>query len=398
MDSTVRWLLVALLVVHGLIHFLGAVNGFGWAAVPQLTQPISAGMGVVWLSAGLLVLASAAMIAAAAPPWWWAVALLAALVSQIAIVTSWGDAKAGTAVNVILLVVAAYGFLSAGPFSFGAQWSTHAKAALEQVDPAPPVLIDADLGTLPTPLAAYIRRSGAVGKPRVTTFYADLHGRIRSAPDTAWMSFTGKQLNTYGENPQRMFIINARRSGVPVEVLHLFRDATATMQVKLLSAFPIVDSKGPEMDRAETVTIFNDLVALAPGAIVDAPVRWTSVDEHRVHGTFTLGQHSVSATLIFDEQHDLVDFGSADRLRASQDGTSFTPQEWSTPLLAHRDVDGRRVVAVGEGRWNAPDPEGLFTYLEIHLDAISFNVDGPQTTAVNAPRQPATSPTSTRKP
>ena len=376
MDNIARWILVAVLVVHGLIHFLGVAKGFGWASVPQLKEPISAGMAVVWLSGGVLLLAAAAMIAASAPSWWWVVALLAAVVSQVAIVSSWGDAKVGTVVNVILLVVAAYGFFSAGPFSLSTQWTTHANAALEQAEAAAPVLIEADLKDLPMPLADYIRGSGAVGKPRTTSFSADFHGRIRSAPNKAWMSFTGKQLNTYGENPQRLFIMHARRSGLPVEVLHLYRDATATMQVKVLSAFPIVNAKGPDMDRAETVTIFNDLVVLAPGAIVDAPVLWTAVDEHRVHGTFTLGQHSVSATLVFDEQHDLVDFVSADRLRASQDGTSFTQQEWSTPLLAHRDVDGRRVIAVGEGRWNAPDPEGLFTYLEIHLDAISFNVKG----------------------
>ncbi len=374
MKSVVRWFVVALLVIHGLIHFLGVAKGFGWASVPQLREPISVGMGVVWLSGGVLVLATAALIAAAAPSWWWAIAVLAALVSEIAIVTSWSDAKVGTLANLILILVAVHGFLSVGPFSFGARWTTQANAALEQVDSAPPILTEADLTALPALLAAYIRRSGAVGKPSTTSFCADIHGRIRSSPDTAWMHFTGRQLNTYGENPQRMFIMHAMRSGIPVEVLHLFHDATATMQVKLLSAFPIVDAKGPEMDRAETVTIFNDLVVFAPGAIVTAPVQWTPVDEHRVHGVFTLGQHSVSATLVFDEQHDLVDFVSPDRSRASED-TSFTQQEWATPLLAHRDADGRRVLAVGEGRWNAPQPEGPFTYLELNLDAISFNVD-----------------------
>lgn len=375
MDSVVRWLVVALLVGHGLIHILGMVKGFGWAPVPQLKEPISVGMGVVWLAGGVLVLTAAAMIAAGAPSWWWVIALLAVLVSQIAIVTAWNDAKVGTLANVILLVVAAHGFLSAGPFSFDAQWEAHADAALEQVDAAPAVLTEADLQGLPTPLADYIRASGAIGKPRTTSFTADIHGRIRSDPDTTWMSFTGRQLSTYGENPQRMFIMRAKRSGVPVEVMHLFHDTKATMQVKVLSAFPIVDAKGAEMDRGETVTVFQELVAFAPGAIIDAPVQWSAVDDDRVHGIYTLGQHSVSATLVFDEDHDLVDFVSPDRLRASDDGSSFTQQEWSTPLLEHRDVDGRRVLAVGEGRWNAPEPEGLFAYLEIHVDDISYNVD-----------------------
>lgn len=190
------------------------------------------------------------------------------------------------------------------------------------------------------------------------------------------MSFTGRQLNTYGEHPQRMFIMHARRSGLPAEVLHLFHHATATMQVRVLSAFPVVDAKGPEMDRSETVTVFQELVALAPVAIVDAPVRWTAVDEQRVHGVYTLGQHSVSAMLVFDDRHDLVDFVSLDRSRASDDGTSFTAQEWSTPLLEHRNTDGWRVPAVGEGRWRSPEVERPFSYLEITFDAISFDAGG----------------------
>ena len=43
------------------------------------------------------------------------------------------------------------------------------------------------------------------------------------------------------------------------------------MRAKALSVATVVDASGPEMDRGETVTVFNDLVVLAPGAIVDAP-------------------------------------------------------------------------------------------------------------------------------
>lgn len=377
MNNRVRWAVVPLLAVHGLIHFLGVAKGFRWASVPQLKEPISAGMGIVWLTAGMLVLAVAVMIGAAAASRWWMISLLAALSSQIAIVTSWGDAKDGTVPNVILLAVAAWAFFSTGPFSFSARWAAHADAALNQVDATPPTLTEADLQDLPEPLADYIRRSGAIGKPKSTSVSAAIHGRIRSAPGAPWMSFTGRQLNTYGKHPQRLFIMKARRSGIPVDVLHLFVGTKATMQVKVLSAFLMIGVKGPELDRAETVTLFNDLVVFAPGAIVDAPVEWMAVDGRQVRGVYTLGQNSVTATLVFDENRDLVTFISPDRLRASGDGSSFISQEWSTPLLAHRDVDGRRVLEAGEGHWNAPQPEGPFTYLEIRVDDISFNVDGP---------------------
>ena len=374
--------MVAVLAGHGLIHLLGVVKAFGWAEVSELEQPIGPGGGVVWLLAAVLVLASAVLIAAGAPTWWWAVAVLAAVVSQIAIATAWSDAKFGTAANLILLLAAAYGFASLGPGSFHAQFRDQAvEAAADARAASRAVVTETDLADLPKPLADYVRRSGSVGKPRVTSFSAQFHGRIRSGPDQSWMRFTGEQFNSYGAQPQRVFIMDATRSGIPVTVLHSFRDTTATMRAKVLSVFTVVDASGREMDRGETVTVFNDLVVLAPGAIVDAPVRWTTVDAHHVRGVFTDGDQTVSAELTFDGNHDLVDFVSADRLRASPDGKSFQPQVWSTPLAEHRDADGRRILVIGEGLWHAPQPEGLFSYVEFHIDDIAYNPGGTEAAA-----------------
>jgi hypothetical protein len=369
----IRWVVVAILVGHGLIHLLGAAKGLGWAEVPALKEPISAGTGALWLLAAVLVLLSAGLIAVGAPTWWWAAALLGAAVSQTAIVSSWSDAKAGTAVNVLLVVASVYGFASVGPTSFHAQWRDRSALALAEAaqDHAP--LTERDLADLPTPLAAYLRRSGAVGQPRVTSFVATFHGRIRSGPGQAWMPFAGRQVNSFGLRPQRLFIMDAKRSGLPVTVLHQYNDATATMRAKVLSLVPVVDAAGPEMNRGETVTVFNDLVAFAPGAIVDAPIQWTAVDSSHVRGVLTVGDESVSAVLTFDTDHRLVDFVSQDRSRASSDGRSFTPLPWSTPLSDHREIRGHLVPMAGEARWEAPAPEGSFTYVDLDLDDIVYN-------------------------
>lgn len=373
MATVIRWVLVVVLVGHGLLQLPGTAKGFGWAQVSQLTDPVGPWRAGLWLVAAVLVLACAVLLAAGPPTCWWAVAVIAAAVSQAAILTSWSDARAGTVVNVVLVVAAGYAFASVGPFSFRAQWQDQAARALSAVDRDPAVVTAADLTVLPDPLAAYLRRSGAVGKPRVTSFCAAFHGRIRSSPTAHWMPFTRRQLNTYRAHPQRLFIMDATRSGLPVTVLHVFGDATATMRAKALSLVTVVDAAGAEMDRGETVTVFNDLVVLAPGAIIGAPVRWTAVDARHVRGVFTDGAQSVSAVLTFDANHDLVDFVSEDRLRASPDGRSFTRQRWSTPLSGHEEAGGHRVLTAGEGRWHPPSPEGEFTYLELHLDTISYN-------------------------
>ncbi len=374
MTTTLRWLLVAVFAGHGLIHLLGVAKGFGLADVSRLTEPIGFVGGALWLLAAAVVLSAAVRLAVGAPTWWWALALGAAAISQIAIGTSWSDARAGTIVNLILVLAAGYVFAAEGPSSFPAQYRERATHALADIDPSPAVVAESDLAGLPSPLAAYIRRAGAVGQPRVVSFHADFHGRIRSGPDAPWMPFTGQQVNTYGSQPQRVFLMDATRSGLPVTVLHVFDSSTATMRVKLLSLFTLVDASGPEMDRGETVTVFNDLVVMAPGAILDAPVTWTAIDPRHVRGEFTNGGEPVSAVMTFNAEHDLVDFVSDDRTRASADGRTFAQHRWSTPLTGHHDSDGHRVFTLGEGVWHTGPHGESFTYLELHLDAISYNV------------------------
>jgi hypothetical protein len=167
-------------------------------------------------------------------------------------------------------------------------------------------LTDGDLASLPARVQRYVRATGAVGRARTRDFHLRFHGEIRSGPDGPWMPFTGEQYNFYDE-PSRLFIMDARRRGIPFQALHRYLGASATMRVRIAGLVTVADAKGPEMDVAETVTLFNDLCVFAPGAIAEAPVRWREIDEHRVLATFTNAGHVVTATLVFDDADRLVD-------------------------------------------------------------------------------------------
>jgi len=178
------------------------------------------------------------------------------------------------------------------------------------------------------------------------------------------------QHNFPGE-PARFFLMDARMRGLPVDVFHAFRGRSATMRVRLLSLVPIVDASGPELDRAETVTLFNDLCLLAPGALIDPAIRWEPVDERSVRAHYTLGSVTIGAVLMFNEAGELVDFVSDDRFAVSSDGRTFTRQRWSTPMRDYRRMGAQRVGTRGEGRWHPPG--GEFTYLELELLELQVN-------------------------
>lgn len=114
MARVLRWMVVGVVAVHGLVHLLGAVKGFGWATVDALSEPISTSAGVLWLLAAALVAGAAVTFALGPPRWWWALAVSAAVVSQVMVVTAWSDAKAGTAANLVLVVAALVSVAPAG--------------------------------------------------------------------------------------------------------------------------------------------------------------------------------------------------------------------------------------------------------------------------------------------
>jgi len=363
-----RWFFVALLAVHGLLHLLGFAKAFGLAELAQLTRPVSKTQGILWLVATLAFLLTA-VLALAAPRSWWALAFGAVALSQIAIVTAWPDAKFGTVANVLVLAGAVYGCASQGPSSFRAEYlrEVRKRAALPLTNT---LVREADLESLPEPVRRYLQVTGSVGLPRVEQLRATWMGRIRASADEPWMEFTAEQHN-YPDEPARFFLMDATRSGLAVDVLHAFHEHAASMRVRLLSMFPLVDARGPELDRAETVTLLNDLCLLAPSALLGSAAQWEAVDEASARITYTVGSNTVSALVSFDESGELVDFVSNDRLAASSDGKQFTQKRWSTPVTEYRSFGRRRVFTRGEARWHGP--EGAFSYLEIELVDLEVN-------------------------
>jgi hypothetical protein len=386
MRNLLRRTVVVIILLHGLIHLLGAAKAMGWAEVAALKEPIGTVAGLGWLLAAALMLLTAGL-AALRVDWWWRVAVPAVLVSQVVIVTSWSDARTGTLANALLALCAGYGYASHGRRSLRARFHREVETALATSDPPTDVVTDADLDHFPGCVAGYLRRSGAVGQPRVGSFRATIHGRIRGGATQRWMPFTGEQVNTYGPEPTRQFFIDASRSGLPVDVLHVFSHGQASMQVRLCSVATLADAHGPELDRAETVTVFNDLCVLAPAALVDAPVTWQGSGDHTARAVYTLGSRTITADLAFNTAGELVDFVSDDRSAASADGKTFTPRRWSTPLQGYRDVDPRHVAVDGEAHWHTTGTDDEFTYLDFHVDQINYNVASHD--AVAAGRWPA---------
>jgi hypothetical protein len=374
-----RFVLVGLLSVHGLIHLLGFVKAFEFAPVPQLKHAISRPVGALWLVAAV-ALVVAAVLVLAAPSAWWLAGVVGVVLSQALIVSSWSDARFGTVANVLLAVPLVVALAGLRPSSYPAVYASAVKDVLADSTPQRAVT-EADLEGLPPVAATWLRHIGVVGQPRVQTFRAVWNTKLRQGPDKPWMVGPFEQVSRV-DVPTRLFLMKTAMLGVPVDVLHLFREGHASMQVQAASLVTIVDARGPQMDRSETVTHLNDLCLMAPAALLDPRVTWTARDERSVTVTLDTGSQRVSAVLTFDEAGDLVDFVSNDRSK-SVDGRTFENLPWSTPVKRHREVNGVRVAAEGEAVWH--EPAGAWAYGTFELVSLEYNVGTVHPVPVGAP-------------
>jgi hypothetical protein len=358
-----------LLVVHGLIHLLGAAKAFGWAELPQLTQPIPPAFGALWLVSTMLFPAAAVSLFIW-PRGWWAIGVIAVAISMIVIVPSWADAKIGALANAVILVGVAFGFLSQGPFSLRAAYDRDVETYVSVPASAMP-LADADLAHLPPPVQRYLRAAGVVGRPRVGNFRVRMHGRIRNGREGRWMSFASDQYNVV-DPPARLFYLNASMFSIPVQGYHRYAGSSASMRVKAAALLPVATAAGTEMTRSETVTMFNDMCLMAPATLIDRAIRWEAVDAYTARARFTHADHTIDAELSFNEAGELTNFVSDDRSQASIDGKTMRPLRWSTPISGYRMHGGVRLPAGGEGRWHEPD--AAYAYIELTIDEVQYNV------------------------
>lgn len=271
--------------------------------------------------------------------------------------------------SILLAVIAVFALLLRGPASLRAEWRRDV-ARLSAQTPAGPPVTEADLAALPPPVARYLRGAGVVGQPHVRSFAVRFSGRIRGGPAEPWMPFRAMQYSRL-DGPARLFYMEATRGGVPITGYHRFADGAATMRVKVLGAFPVVDARGATFTATEAVTVLNDLCLMAPGALLDAPIRWQPIDDRTTGVEFTAAGHTVHATLLFDDAGHLRDFVSDDRGALSADGKRFERLRWSTPVIERRRFGALEVASFGEARYAAPT--GDYAYGEFRIEELVMN-------------------------
>ncbi len=359
-----KYLFAFLLLFHGWIHLLGFLKAFNLGRVKLFKNHIPKGLGILWIFAGLMFIYLA--LAFLSNEDWYFDGFAFVILSQFLIFIFWKEAKAASIINLLVFSVALVQF---GTSRLENTYRQDVTSGLEKMKMEEVVVTNEDLEHLPTPVANYLKYVGVLGEPIIQNVRIELNGEMRQEKG-GWFSFTSDQHNFYGESPSRLFLMKAKMSSLPAIGYHSYQQDESRMLIKLMSLFPVVDEDSNELFQAETVTLFNELCLFSPSALLDKNIKWEAINDTTSNATYSNQGVTISATLYFNNDHQLINFVSDDRFDLS--GGEAEKYRFSTPVGEYKNFNGYNIPTYAELIWHYPQED--FTYGKVFLQNIEFNV------------------------
>ncbi|HYH02384.1 MAG TPA: DUF6544 family protein [Bacillota bacterium] len=229
-------------------------------------------------------------------------------------------------------------------------------------------LTQADLDVLPQPVRQYIKYVGAVGKPKLHNVRVAFEGGFKMDAKQQWLKCIAEQYNFF-VSWNRFFYIKVFLGCVSVAGRDRYYQGKGNMLIRLASLLTVANAKGPEMDQAALITLFNDMCLFAPASLIDPRINWQTIDPLTVRGVFEADGRKVTALLYFNEQGELLNFVTEDRYDIS--GKNARKVKWSTPVNGYTEFADIKVPREVAAVWHYP--EGDFCYARFQTIDIEYN-------------------------
>ncbi len=345
-----KYLFLFILLVHAIIHLAGFFHSTGLVRLSVLQLPLTPFAGRVSLVSSLALIASLLLFVVGKQ--WWFGAWIAIVTSQIFIFMVWSESKAGTIVNVLILLVSLAAFFTN---RFEQAFIKDAEQLVSEYADLPEKKIsEEDLAKLPLPVRRYLLLTGAGTQAQVNLFSIRLSGEMRQKGKKGF-PFVSVQYNAI-RRPERLFFMKGKMWGITVPGYHKYVNGKAIMDIRLFGLFPVMYYDGPVLDKTETVTWLNDCCMMAPLALTDPRFIWEPVNDTVAKVKVTVGANTVGAELHFNREGMLADFYSTDRTEVNE----MKNYLFSTPVTEWIMEGNIKRFKTGEGVWHYP--EGPFSY------------------------------------
>lgn len=363
-----KYLLIVLLSIHGLLHLIGFMSAYQLVKINQLNSVSSKTAGIAWMIAALLF--SAATIQyVTKKEYWWMFALVAVIISQTLIILYWKDARFGTIANFVLLVPLILAFAH---WKFTTTYHKEVRRFHSQNTPQPFVIVRTNmLHHLPVPVRRWLELSNIVGKPITQSAFLHQKGEMRTEPNGKWIPFEAEQYTSVNKSA---FIWRTEIQASPFLLLSgvdKYENGTGSMTMKLYNLIPVAQSIGPAIDQGSLLRYLAEICWM-PSTALNQNIQWEQIDTASARATIQYGHTKVSGIFIFNPNGDFERF-EADRyyIKGKEEPRL---EKWvvSTVPGAFKLFDGVRIPYKSELTWHLK--EGEYNWLRIELTDIDYNI------------------------
>lgn len=367
-----KYLLAAIILVHGLIHLMGFAREWQLADIKAMSgetlwELSAAGRrfsGIAWLVCCLVFLSAVVMMLKGNDSWWIGT-LTAIVISQWLIILYWKDAKAGTIANIIILiaVIPAY-----GQWQFDRMVKDEVKELLHKT--AAPVLVpEQAIANLPLSVQNWMRQCGVPGHEQVHTVWLKQSGQMRTSAGGAWMPVRAEQYFNVAQ-PGFIWQVDAHM----MRVLRLagrdkYMHGRGNMLIKAFACVGMVDATGTKTDKGSMLRFLGEMCWF-PSAALSNYISWRGIDNTHAEATMTYMGSTVSGIFTFNAAGLPVSF-EAKRYLGEGDGAK--QEQWYVPFGEWKSFGHTRIPTRGSVIWKLDS--GDFDYYRWEIEEICYNAD-----------------------
>ena len=357
---------VSIVILHGLIHLTGLRKAREFS--PGKSQQSSKKIFTVllWLTATFLFLLISILYLISFT-YWWIVAGIAVILSQYLIVQNWKEARYGTTVNLFVVLVAVISWNEQKIIS-------NIKTDLNEIFPDKAVtdnIIDEKLiQDLPPVVKKWLINSNITGKPQAHNLYLTQSGSMRSAMNGKWMSVKAEQwFNPV--NPG--FIWHAHVQVIPgiyLSGVDISKAGKGNMQIKFLSLYPLVDTRGDETDQG-TLSRFLAEIMWFPSGAISPYIQWQQTDSCTAMAHIKYCGTKADGIFRFSKNGRIKSFETK-RYYYRKEGPTL--ENWYIDIdpEGYTEFEGIRVPARCTVTWKLK--EGDFEWFKVNITNIRYNI------------------------
>jgi hypothetical protein len=350
--------------IHAIMHLIGFGQAFYFSDVSKQALGISKPIGALWLLTFMLF--TATLSAFLNNKRWFYIAFAAIVLSQILILLEWKDAKFGSIVNFIILLMSLSAF---GNYRFQKMVQKESKDLLEQIHASYSIIITKkDLVQVPEIIQRWLSNSGVVGTEKIAIVQLKQKGLLRTKPTSKWVPFVATQIFN-AETPA--FIWSTKLEAMPLlETVgrDKFVNGQGEMLIKLAALIPVVNERDNEKIDQGTMIRFLSELCWFPSAALNDYVSWESIDETSAKATFTMKNKSVSVIFKFSEEGKLVAIEAQRYFGGKKDATL---EKWLVEIMDYKVFNGIEIPNKCRVIWKLKD--GDFNWLNLEITDLEYN-------------------------